>query len=143
MSIQSLFSFFHRPKCDAEYITNLCGAAGLYALAGTALSLASPWSAAAYSLTTILSTRAALWALNKYPCDPSDLTAKIAVFVSSFFAGSVMGAFLTSSMGLPMSFATGMLLHGAILSTVLIVTAVALACLLGIGACISVRSLPE
>ncbi len=143
MSIQSLFTFFNRSKCNAENIANLCGAAGLYAIAGTLFSITSPWTAAAYGLTTILNTRVVLWTLNKYPWDPTDIAAQITIFVSAFFTGSALGAFLTNSMGLTISFTTGILLHGAILAIVSLVTAIALACLLSMGACISVHSLPE
>jgi hypothetical protein len=142
MPVQPFVSFF-RPKCDAEYITNLCGAAGLYVLAGSALSLTSPLSAAVYSLTSILSTRFALWAWDKCPCEQNDLTSKIAAFASAFFVGSIAGGFLTNALGLSMPFTTGLLLHGAVLATVLVVTGVALACILCIGACLTVRLLPE
>ena len=145
MSIASVSPFYpSRPKCDIEHAKSFFGIAGLYALAGAASSIASPVPAAVYCITSTLCTRIVHWALEKSSfVEKDNLIHRITAFASSFFIGSVVGAFITSAMGLPITFTAGIFLHGVVIATVLTVTAVAFICLLCSGVWIGVSMLPN
>ncbi len=143
MAIQSLLPFCPlQNPANTEYGISLLGTAGLYALSGVLLGVAPPLGAALFAVVSTLGTRTIHYALNKW-FEPASIPQKIACFVTAFFAGSLISAFLTNAVGLSMSFAVGMLLHAAALSTVLTVICVALPCVLCLGAAIGVRLLPE
>jgi hypothetical protein len=127
---------------DGEYVLSLFAVAGLYGLTGGVLAVTSPLSAAAFGIASMLSTRVIQSIFDKWGY-PAHLAQKVIYFVSSFFLGSLISAFAINALGLSFSFAAGMLLHGAILSTLLSVTLVALPCILCIGAAIGVRLLPD
>jgi hypothetical protein len=145
MSISSVSPFYpSRPKCDIEHAKSFFGITALYALVGTTSFIASPLSAAVYCTTSTLCTRIVHWALEKSSfVEKDNLTHRITAFASSFFIGSVVGALLTSAIGLPISFTAGIFLHGAVIATVLTVTAVAFVCLICSGVWIGVSMLPN
>src|SRR5690348_1555380 len=123
---------------DGEYAMSLFAVAGLYGITGGLFAIAPPLSAGAFGIASMLSSRAIQSVSDKWGYS-GHLAPKVACFASSFFLGSTISAFAINAIGLSFSFAAGMLLHGAILTTLLSVALVALPCILCIGAAIGIR----
>lgn len=129
-------------RTQQEYYGSLCAATGAYGLAGAALGIASPITAALYGLTSILSTRLILPVYNQWRA-PTNLTQRIIYFAAAFFSGTICGAVITNGLGFSIGAVTCILLHATVLSVVFLVIFVSIPCLLCMGTAIGVRLLPE
>lgn len=144
MAIHPLIPFLpDYTQFNTQWALSVCGVAGLYGLVGCALPLATPIAAAVFGVTSTLSSRVFLWIFDKLECTQDIVTQKVAAFAISLFAGSIVGTLLTNATGLSLSFAAGILLHTAVVGSVLTVIFVAIPCLLCIGATIGIYYLPN
>jgi hypothetical protein len=143
MPIQFFPAAFNPSKQDAlHYGIHLCGTAGFYAINGALFGIATPLAAALFLVGSSLSARAIHHALDK--CfQPKSIANRVCCFATAFFAGSLAGAYLTTAMGLTITFASAMMLHAAALAVVVTITCLAIPCILCAGAAIGVKLLPN